>query len=50
MKDKLGRKIIIEFVALIPKTYSHLTDDDTVHKKAKGTKKKERKMCNNTKP
>ena len=41
MKDELGRKIIIEFVALRPKTYSYLTDDETVHKKAKGTK-----MCN----
>ena len=40
MKDELGGKIIIEFVALRPKTYSHLTDDDTGHKKAKGTKKK----------
>ena len=36
MKDKLGGKIIIEFVPLRPKTYSCLTDDDTVHKKAKG--------------
>ena len=39
MKDKLGGKIIIEFVPLRPKTYSYLTDDDTVHKKAKGLKK-----------
>ena len=43
MKDELGGKIIIEFVALRPKTYSYLTDDDTVHKKAKGTKKKKKK-------
>ena len=28
MKDELGDKIVIEFVALIPKNYSHLTDDD----------------------
>ena len=36
MKDELGEKIMIEFVALRPKTYSYLTDDDTFHKKAKG--------------
>ena len=28
-----------EFFALIPKTYSYLMDDDSKHKKAKGTKK-----------
>ena len=39
MKDELGGKIITEFVALRPKTDSYLTDGDTVHKKAKGTKK-----------
>ena len=39
MKDELGGKSITEFVALRPKTYSYLTGDDTVHKKAKGTKK-----------
>ena len=39
MKDELGGKIMIELVALRPKTYSYLTDDDTAHKKAKGTKK-----------
>ena len=38
MKDELGRKSIIEFVALRPKTFSYFTDDDTVHKKAKETK------------
>ena len=38
MKDELGGKSIIEFVALRPKTYSYSADDDTVHKKAKGTK------------
>ena len=38
MKDELEGKIIKEFVALRPKTYSYLTDDDTIHKKAKGTK------------
>ena len=35
MKDELGGKVNMEFVALRPKTYSYLTDD----KKAKGTKK-----------
>ena len=39
MKDKLGGKIITEFVALRPKTYSYLTDDCKEDKKAKGTKK-----------
>ena len=39
MKDGLRGKIIREFVALRPKTYSYLTDDDKNVKKAKGTKK-----------
>ena len=39
MKDELGGNIITEFVALIPKTYSYLTDDGKEDKKAKGTKK-----------
>ena len=39
MKDKLGGKIIIEFVTLRPKTYSFLTDDGKEDKKAKGTKR-----------
>ena len=38
MKDELGGKIITEFVALRPKTYSYLTDDDKNVKKAEGTK------------
>ena len=38
-KDVLGGEIIKEFVGLRAKTYSYLMDDDTVHKKAKGTKK-----------
>ena len=38
MKDKLGRKIMTDFAALIPKTYSYLTDDSDQNKKAKGTK------------
>ena len=39
MKDELGGKIMTEFVALRPKTYSYLTDDFEEDKKAKGTKK-----------
>ena len=39
MKDKLGGKIIMEFVTFRPKTYSYLTDDGKEDKKAKGTKK-----------
>ena len=39
MKDDLGGKIVTEFVALRPKTYSYLTDDCKEDKKAKGTKK-----------
>ena len=39
MKNELGGKIMTEFVALRPKTYSYLMDDDGSDKKAKGTKK-----------
>ena len=39
MKDKLGGKIITEFVTLRPKTYSYLTGDCEEDKKAKETKK-----------
>ena len=39
VKDELGGKIMIKFVALRPKTYSYLTDDYKNVKKAKGTKK-----------
>ena len=39
MKDELGEKIIKEFVALRPKTYSYLRDDCKEDKRAKGTKK-----------
>ena len=39
MKDELGGEIIAEFIALRPKTYSYLTDNDKIDKKAKGTKK-----------
>ena len=35
MKDELGDKIVTEFVALIPKTYSCLTDNDIDSKNQK---------------
>ena len=35
MKDELGGKIMKGFVALRPKTYSYLTNDDNNVKKAK---------------
>ena len=43
MKDELGGRVITEFVALRPKTYSYLTDDCKEDKKAKGTNKCVRK-------
>ena len=39
MKDELGGRVIMEFVALRPKTYSYLTDGCKENKTAKGTKK-----------
>ena len=42
MKDKLGRKIMTEFVALRPKTYSYLIDMAIVIKK----ETKNKTMCN----
>ena len=39
MKDELGGETITEFIALRPKTYSYLTDNDKIDQKAKGTKK-----------
>ena len=40
-KDELGGKIIIEFAGLktYPKSYAYLMDDNSEHKKDKGTKK-----------
>ena len=38
MKDELGGEIIIELVTLRSKTYSYLSDNNTVNKKAKGIK------------
>ena len=38
-KDELGEKIMKELLALRAKTHSYLMDDDSEHKKAKGTKK-----------
>ena len=38
MKDELGGEIITVFIALRPKTYSYVTDNDKIDKKAKGTK------------
>ena len=37
-RDKLGGKVMKEFVALRAKTYAHLTDDGE-EKTSKGTKK-----------
>ena len=39
MKDELGEKIMTEFAALRPKTYSYLMNDVRNNKKAKGIKK-----------
>ena len=39
MKDELGGKIMIKFVALRPKTYSYVMGDGNSDKKAKRTKK-----------
>ena len=38
-KDELGGRIVKEFVGLRGKTWAYVMDDDTEHKKAKGTKK-----------
>ena len=39
MKDELGGKIMTEFTAIRPKSYSYLMDDGKNDKKAKGAKK-----------
>ena len=39
MKNELGGKIMIELVAVRPKTYSYLINDCSKHERAKGTKK-----------
>ena len=39
MKDELGGEIFTEFIALRPKTFSYLIDNDKIDQKAKGTKK-----------
>ena len=39
MKDELGGKIMTDFAALRPKTYSYLMDDGNSDRKTKGTKK-----------
>ena len=52
MKDELRGKIMTEFVALRPKTYSYLMDNGGSDKKAKGTKKcvtKRKLKCNDYK-
>ena len=38
-KDELGGKIMTEFSALRAKAYAYITEDGSVHKRAKGTKK-----------
>ena len=38
IKGELGEKIITDFVALRPKTYSYLIEDGNSDKGAKGTK------------
>ena len=38
-KDELGGKIMTEFIALRAKVYAYITEDGSVHKRAKGTKK-----------
>ena len=38
MKDELGGRLMTEFVALRPKGYSYLTDNNDENEKPKGTK------------
>ena len=44
-KDELGGNIMKELVGLRAKTYAYLMDDDTEHKKTKGTKKCVMSLC-----
>ena len=39
LKYELGGKIMTEFAALRPKSYSYITDDSKENKKAKGARK-----------
>ena len=39
LKHELGGKIMIKFVGLRVKTYTHLMDDDSEHKNTKATEK-----------
>ena len=43
-KDELGGRIMKESVGLRAKTYAYLMDDDSKRKKAKGTKKINKKI------
>ena len=38
-KDELRGKVMTEFIALRAKAYAYITEDGSVHKRAKGTKK-----------
>ena len=38
-KDELGGKIMTELIVLRAKAYAYITEDGSVHKRAKGTKK-----------
>ena len=38
-KDELGGKVMTEFIALRAKAYAYITEDGSVHERAKGTKK-----------
>ena len=44
MKDVLGGKVMTEYAAFRPKTYSYLMDDGKNDKKAKRTKNSSNKM------
>ena len=38
-KDKLGGKVMTDFIALRAKAYAYITEDRSIHKRGKGTKK-----------